>query len=113
MQQNSQSILYHVHDPMCSWCWAFVPVWEQIKQQLPDNIEVRYLLGGLAPDSNEPMPSAMRSAISGYWKTIEQRVPGTRFNFDFGISVNLVVQPTPHAGPLLLRENKMRAKNSQ
>ena len=82
-QQGSKSILYYVHDPMCSWCWAFVPVWETIKQNLPDNIEVQYLLGGLAPDSNEPMPNAMQVAISGYWKTIMQRVPGTTFNFEF------------------------------
>lgn len=82
-QQGSKSILYYVHDPMCSWCWAFVPVWETIKQNLPDHIEVQYLLGGLAPDSNEPMPNAMQVAISGYWKTIMQRVPGTTFNFEF------------------------------
>lgn len=83
IQQSNKSILYYVHDPMCSWCWAFVPVWETIKQNLPDHIEVQYLLGGLAPDSNEPMPNAMQSAISGYWKTIMQRVPGTTFNFEF------------------------------
>ena len=82
-QHNEKSILYYVHDPMCSWCWAFVPVWSTIKQNLPDDIEVRYVLGGLAPDSKEPMPSAMQAAISGYWKTIMQRVPGTTFNFDF------------------------------
>lgn len=82
-QQNKKSILYYVHDPMCSWCWAFVPVWETIKQNVPDDMEVRYLLGGLAPDSSEPMPRAMQVAISGYWKTIMQRVPGTTFNFDF------------------------------
>ncbi|NDV91148.1 DsbA family protein [Alteromonas sp. 345S023] len=68
---------------MCSWCWAFAPTWEKIKQRLPEHIEVRYLLGGLAPDSNEPMPSAMQTAISGYWQTIMQKVPGTQFNFDF------------------------------
>jgi len=81
--QTKTSTLYYVHDPMCSWCWAFVPVWNTIKQNLPDHIEVQYVLGGLAPDSNEPMPSAMQSAIRGYWQTIMQRVPGTTFNFDF------------------------------
>mgnify|MGYP000853319151 FL=1 len=45
--------LYYVHDPMCSWCWAFVPTWEQIQRELPNDIEVVYLLGGLAPDSDE------------------------------------------------------------
>ena len=59
MPQDSQAILFYVHDPMCSWCWAFAPTWAEIKQNLPEHIKVRYLLGGLASDSNEPMPSAI------------------------------------------------------
>ncbi len=76
-------ILYYVHDPMCSWCWGFSPTWSKIRSQLPENIEVKYLLGGLAPDSQEPMPQNMQHAIAGYWKKIQQHIPGTEFNFDF------------------------------
>jgi putative protein-disulfide isomerase len=83
MNQNNPFTLYYVHDPMCSWCWAFVPTWQNIKQKLEGKLPVRYLLGGLAPDSAEVMPKAMQDAISGYWHTIEVRVPGTKFNHDF------------------------------
>lgn len=83
MNQTNPSTLYYVHDPMCSWCWAFVPAWQNIKQNLAGKLPVRYLLGGLAPDSDEPMPKAMQDAISGYWRNIEVRVPGTQFNYDF------------------------------
>jgi len=83
MNQNNQMVLYYVHDPMCSWCWAFVPTWTKIKQALNDRLEIRYVLGGLAPDSAEVMPEEMRNTISGYWKNIEVRVPGTQFNYDF------------------------------
>lgn len=83
MNQNNQTILYYVHDPMCSWCWAFVPTWTKIKQALSDRLEVRYLLGGLAPDSAQIMPQEMQNTISGYWKNIQVHVPGTEFNFDF------------------------------
>lgn len=76
-------ILYYVHDPMCSWCWGFRPTWAEIKSQLPENIQVKYLLGGLAPDSQEPMPEEMQVAIAGYWRKIQQHIPGTEFNFDF------------------------------
>ena len=76
-------ILYYVHDPMCSWCWGFSPTWSKIRSQLPENVEVKYLLGGLAPDSQEPMPDDMKIAIAGYWKKIQQHIPGTEFNFDF------------------------------
>jgi len=76
-------ILYYVHDPMCSWCWGFSPVWKKVKESLSADIEVKYLLGGLAPDSNEPMPQAMQTEIAGYWKRIQQHIPNTQFNFDF------------------------------
>jgi len=75
--------LYFVHDPMCSWCYAFRPVWSYIQQQLPAGIRVHYVLGGLAPDSNHPMPPETRSYIQGQWHKIIERVPGTLFNFEF------------------------------
>lgn len=83
MNQNNQTVLYYVHDPMCSWCWAFVPTWTKIKQALAGRLEIRYVLGGLAPDSSQVMPKDMQSTISGYWENIQARVPGTEFNFDF------------------------------
>lgn len=76
-------ILYYVHDPMCSWCWGFRPTWQKIQTNFSKDIEVKYLLGGLAPDSNEPMPQAMQTDIAGYWKKIQQHIPNTQFNFDF------------------------------
>jgi len=77
------TILYYIHDPMCSWCWAFAPTWEKIQQQIPEKISIKYVLGGLAPDNDEPMPKALQNQIAAYWKTIEKKVPGTRFNHDF------------------------------
>ena len=76
-------ILHYVHDPMCSWCWAFRPIWERIVQGLPDDIRPHRLLGGLAPDSDLPMTLEMQTYLQKTWRTIEQRVPGTRFNFAF------------------------------
>lgn len=75
--------LYYVHDPMCSWCWAFRPVWQEVKNSLPDGVVVHALLGGLAPDSDQPMPADLRSHLEAVWHRIESVVPGTRFNFDF------------------------------
>jgi len=80
---KNNTILFYVHDPMCSWCWAFNPVWKKIQQQLNNDIQVSYILGGLAPDTSEAMPKALQQQISSYWKTIQQRVPNTEFNFDF------------------------------
>ncbi len=75
--------LYYVHDPMCSWCWGFRPTLQQLKQDLPKSVDFKYLLGGLAADSAEPMPVAMQTFLEQTWRNIEQRIPGTVFNFDF------------------------------
>ncbi len=75
--------LFYIHDPMCSWCYGFRPTWLKIKQQLSTQIPVISLVGGLAADSNEPMPESLRSQIRGAWQRIQQQIPGTRFNFDF------------------------------
>ncbi|MCC2521819.1 DsbA family protein [Vibrio coralliilyticus] len=74
--------LYYVYDPMCSWCWGYKPTWEKIQSALADEVTVQYVVGGLAPDSMEPMPIAMREQIASYWKKIENYL-GTEFNYDF------------------------------
>lgn len=79
----AKSVFYYVHDPMCSWCWAHRPQWELFEQALSDmDVSVDYVVGGLAPDSDVPMPSDQIKAISGYWKKIEALL-GTQFNHAF------------------------------
>jgi len=68
---------------MCSWCWAFRPVWQALKLGLPDGIQVHNSLGGLAPDSNEPMSVALQKTLQAIWHKIQHSVPNTSFNFDF------------------------------
>ena len=77
------AILYYVHDPMCSWCWAFRPTWLSIVKNLPANIKTKRVLGGLAPDSDEPMPLEMQHNLQQVWQKIPTVVPGTQFNLDF------------------------------
>ncbi|MDE0713537.1 MAG: DsbA family protein [Gammaproteobacteria bacterium] len=84
---TEKATLYYAHDPMCSWCWAFAPAWEALRESFgpdcPDRLQIRKLLGGLAPDSDEPMPEPMQHYLQQTWSAIRLRVPGTRFNFDF------------------------------
>lgn len=77
------STLYYIHDPMCSWCWAFQPVLRQIIEALPESVTYQRVLGGLAPDTDQAMEPAMRERLIDTWQRIENTVPGTRFNFDF------------------------------
>lgn len=78
--------LYYSHDPMCSFCWAFRPTWSKVKESLLLNspqISIVNLLGGLAPDSDVPMPAEIKQKVSSAWKYIEKNIPGTQFNYDF------------------------------
>ena len=80
--------LVHIHDPMCSWCWGFRPAWEALLQSLAPaqeegQLNVAYLAGGLAPDSDVPMPQEMQQMLSQTWRNIQNAISGTQFNFDF------------------------------
>ncbi len=75
--------LIYVHDPMCSWCFAFEPVRQRLFAALAGKVPIERLLGGLAPDSAAPMPAEMREMLQQTWRRIERVVPGTHFNFDF------------------------------
>lgn len=81
-----QQTLYYVYDPMCSWCYAFRPIWQQVQQQLPAHLRIQMVLGGLAPDTDEPMPIATQTMVQANWHKIMQTVPGTEFNFSFWTS---------------------------
>ena len=86
MTTNTSSVqhtLFYAHDPMCSWCWGFKPYWQQLKQALPETVDTQYVLGGLAPDTDEPMPEQMQRMLQQYWHQIAQTIPGTEFNHAF------------------------------
>ena len=75
--------LIYVHDPMCSWCWGFEPTRKIIFETVADRMQIRRLVGGLASDSDQPMPESMRLMLRQTWQRIEHTIPGTRFNYAF------------------------------
>ena len=76
------AILYHVHDPMCSWCWGFRRSWDNLRKALPAATRVVNVVGGLAQDSEHTMPLEQQKTIAGYWITVSEQT-GAEFNFDF------------------------------
>jgi len=74
--------LHYVLDPMCSWCWAFRPSWQALLGELPEQTRVEYIMGGLAPDSDEPMPRQMQVYLQSVWQSIAAK-SGAQFNLDF------------------------------
>ena len=69
---TSNATLFYIHDPMCSWCWGFRPVWEQLEQQLSTTVKIVYIVGGLAPDSDQPMAIPMQQTLAATWQRIQQ-----------------------------------------
>ena len=68
---------------MCSWCWGFETTKKQLFSSLPEALGVHRLLGGLAADTDQPMPGDMQLHLQKTWHHIEEKIPGVRFNFDF------------------------------
>lgn len=63
--------LIYVGDPMCSWCWGFVPVLEMLERryQLP----LRTVVGGLRPGTREPVDDEHRESLAHHWEQVEER----------------------------------------
>ena len=85
--------LFYVHDPMCSWCYAFDSSLTALQKELPDFIRIKKIIGGLAPDTTQPMPVELQQNIQQTWRRIEQTVPNMLFNYDFWI-INTPVRST-------------------
>ena len=78
----SKTRLYYVYDPMCSWCWGYHETWLLLQKNLDAVVPIQGVLGGLAEDSNLPMPEEMQTFLQQTWRNISQQL-GTPFNFDF------------------------------
>jgi len=78
----ADATLYYVADPMCSWCWGFASTLERIESQLRPDVHVQLVLGGLAPDSQEPMDEATKAYVQRAWRTVGETT-GAQFNFAF------------------------------
>ena len=85
--------LFYIHDPMCSWCYAFDSSLTALQKELPDFIRIKKIVGGLAPDTTNPMPVELQQKIQQTWRRIEQTVPNMQFNYDFWI-INTPVRST-------------------
>lgn len=76
--------LIYVADPMCSWCWGFSGELRRLQNSAlrARNLNLEWVLGGLAPDSDEPMPEELRAYIQEAWRRVEETT-GAQFNHDF------------------------------
>ena len=78
---HSESELYYVGDPMCSWCWGFSPVLDALTKSTP--LPVRLIVGGLRPDERaQQLDETMRGYLREAWQAVK-RASGQSFFWDW------------------------------
>ena len=100
----------YVMDPMCAWCYGFQPELEQFISTIP-NADVEWVMGGLAPDTEDPMAENIKQSISSYWYEIEKRAQVT-FNHDYW-KLNTPYRSTYTACRAVISAETLEAKNAQ
>jgi len=71
-----------VVDPMCSWCWGFSPVIDEIAAACGDAAAISFIAGGLRPLTREPMSNGMKADIRHHWEDVG-KASGQPFDFGF------------------------------
>jgi putative protein-disulfide isomerase len=105
---------------MCSWCWGFAPSLDAVERALSEDnalshVTLRYVMGGLAKDSDEPMPPQLRDYVRNAWKAVKAET-GATFNWAFWDTcvprrstypacraVLAAAKQAPQAGPAMFR----------
>jgi putative protein-disulfide isomerase len=101
---NVNATLLYIADPMCSWCWGFRTVRDRVLAAMPVGTPLRYVMGGLAPDSAEPMDEDTQGYVRQAWKTVEQTT-GASFNWKFWDDCQPRRSTYPACRAVLLAEN--------
>jgi putative protein-disulfide isomerase len=90
----SKKILWYVADPMCSWCWGFMPVIERIRDEYGNGLKVELLLGGLRPGTKDSISAAQRQEILHHWHTVH-RTTGQPFWFEGAMPEGFIYDTEP------------------
>ena len=71
--------LIYFSDPMCSWCYGFSPVIEDIRHTFGRALPVRVVMGGLRPGTEIPMTEEAKLEIADHWTHVHEAT-GLPFN---------------------------------
>ncbi len=64
--------LIYFADPMCSWCYGFSPVIDQIRQSFGRALPIRLMMGGLRPGTDKPHTDKARAELIGHWGHVHE-----------------------------------------
>ena len=90
----SEKEIIYVGDPMCSWCWGFSPVLDQIREKYSAIAPMRVVVGGLHAFDSEPMRDNYKTAIRSHWEDVAA-ASGQPFNYAFFDRQGFVLDTEP------------------
>ena len=64
--------LIYFADPMCSWCYAFSPVIDDIRRAFGRHLPIQLVMGGLRPGTDTQMATKAKSDLVGHWHHITE-----------------------------------------
>lgn len=67
-----QKELIFVLDPMCSWCWGFAPVIEELRASLKNEYTFSLVLGGLRTKGQMPWNESSKAYLKEHWEQVSQ-----------------------------------------
>lgn len=80
-----QSEIIYIGDPMCSWCYGFSPVIQEIYEKFRNEVSMTLTMGGLHPGNDYIVNDRYKAFLLDHWGEVGQR---TGQPFSFGILDN-------------------------
>ena len=80
--QSSERHLLYFADPMCSWCYGFLPVISALADEFQDSLSLRVVMGGLRAGNTQAMRPQDREYIRSAWTNVGE-ASGQPFDFSF------------------------------
>ena len=71
-----------VLDPMCSWCWGFEPVLNELREYLPSNTKLSICMGGLRSKGDQAWTPEFKSFLGESWMKVQNHTQQP-FNLSF------------------------------
>lgn len=88
---QNDSLIY-IGDPMCSWCYGFGPVLDEIRKAKP-YLPFKIICGGLRVDGQERF-SELKSFLTHHWQEIGS-ITGMKFKYEILSSDQLFYNTEP------------------
>jgi putative protein-disulfide isomerase len=93
MEKSGEKSLIYFADPMCSWCWGFAPVIQQVRETFSD-LPIQMLMGGLSPGNTQIMDDAAKQEIKQHWQHVNE-ASGQPFDYDFFQRTDFIYDTEP------------------